>query len=1094
MKSPGATTQIRWRSSASEWLRRVRRFVRRGGKVVWWAVTLQLPRRLRVRRAQRTLDRRLTQPGIPPNVHDAVRRFTKPGPDFEEVDSAAGGGVRARAFAYYLPQFHTNAQNDEFWGRGFTEWRNVVRGAPRFAGHYQPRIPRDLGYYDLGDPEVLRRQAQMARAAGIEGFGFYYYRFASGRVLGVPVEHLLADSSIDLPFFLIWANENWTRTWDGLDREVLLEQTYGPGLEAELIPDLARHFADPRYLRIDGRPLFMVYRPGHIPHLRQSVDRWRSRFDSEFGERPLIIMAHSEDADDPRAYGLDGAAEFPPHRIGGASPDLSRSITILDPRFVGQVRDYRRMAAAAQRPQSPGYPLIRTVAPSWDNDARRPGRGMTYLGSSPAVYRAWLDEAIEFANRHPFHGEPLVFVNAWNEWAEGAYLEPDVHYGAAYLNATSRALHGTPEPGGVTRILLVGHDAHRNGAQLLLLHLGMTLARRFGVEVSFLLLEGGDLVAEYQRVAPLTVLGESPIPLARHLEDLRHRGYTEAITNTVVSGSAIPALKASGFHVVSLVHEMPGIIADRGWTEPATLVAESADAIVLPSPLAAAGFQSLHSELRSLVVTRPQGLYQDIGDAGGIAPARNALRTLRGWGEHTTVVLGVGFGDHRKGMDLFVATARLAGRDGVDMQFVWVGEVDGGLTAWLGGSSAPANLIQIPFTTDIAAWYAAADVLLVTSREDPYPSTVLEATAAGLPTVAFRGRIGSEPIVARHGALVDELDPAAVVSVLRRFGPLSPDQRRERVEAQQDAVLRDHRFDEYAFDLLRIGEPSLRRVSVVVPNYNYSRYLERRLASIFDQTHPVFEVIVVDDASTDDSVRVVTDTARSHNRDVTVITNPSNSGAIIGQWHRGVAAARGEFVWIAEADDDADRGFLSTLMARVGERTVLGFTDSRVIDSRGHQSSASYRDYYATVSGGQRLLEDFEAEGVEVASSTLAVENMMLNVSAAVMRRSDLLAVLDDQAEALRRYRFAGDWHVYLHLARRGRVSYVARPLNAHRRHGLGATFTRTPEDHVAEIAMVHDEVNRLFALPEGVAASQADYRHRVAARLGADRGAKEAR
>lgn len=1079
MKPSGASPRTRWRSTAAEALRPVRRFFRRGAKVVWWTVTLQLPRRLRMRRARAIVEARST--GVATSVHDEVHRFSAPGPDFETF-APARGPVRARVIAFYLPQFHVTPENDAFWGQGFTEWRNVARGLPRFSGHYQPRIPGELGYYDLADPAILRQQVQMARAAGIAGFAFYYYRFSSGRVLGLPVEQLLADPSLDMPFLLVWANENWTRTWDGLDREILLEQTYDQALEDALIADFARHFADPRYLRIEGRPLLMIYRPTRIPHVRDRVERWRSRFSAEHGEHPLFLMPQSDEAADPRAFGLDGAVEFPPHVIG-RDTGMEKGLTLLDPEFVGQVRDYRRMAADARRERSPGYPLIRTVTPSWDNEARRPGRGLTYTGSSPSVFRAWLDEAIDFATRHPFRGESLVFVNAWNEWAEGAYLEPDMHFGAAYLNATSRAIHGVPEPGGRRRILLVGHDAQRNGAQLLLLHIGRIFTRRFGIDVSFLLLGDGDLMEDYRSVAPVTVIPAGSAGIEAYLAGLRERGFDRAITNTVVSGAVVPALRDAGFSVVSLVHEMPGIIRDRGWEAPARQIATASDVVIIPSQVAAAGFGDLFPGAAARMAIRPQGLYQALVPADEVITIRRAVRARLGWGATTTVVLGVGFGDRRKGIDLFLEAAAISQRRRADMRFVWVGEIEGGRQ----GRSVPDSFVHIPFTNGVGEWYAGADVFFMASREDPYPSTMLEAAASGLPIVTFAGRVGSEHLAAEYGTVVSDLDAEAAFAALEGFPPAPDEERLRRTLARRAEVTATHRFDDYGFDLLRRFEPNLPKVSVVVPNFEYARYLGERLGSIFDQTHPVFEVVVLDDASTDDSLDVVARISGTRGRDVTVLTNAANSGSVIGQWRRGVTATTGDLVWIAEADDRAAPEFLATAIRSMGPETVLAFTDSRVIDARGTETAASYRGYYAGVAGGEHLLADLEIDGAEFARTLLAIENVVLNVSATVTRRADLVDVLTEEAEALRTYRFAGDWHVYLHLMPRGRVSFVARSLSTHRRHRRGATLGSGAAEHIAEIALVHDEFNRMFPAPDPVRSAQADYRMRVAARLQGD-------
>lgn len=374
-------------------------------------------------------------------------RFTAPGSEFEEFQPSIladrpklVGGEDPLVLAFYLSQFHAIPENDLNWGPGFTEWRQLARGAPRFPGHYQPRIPRDLGFYNLLDPEAMRRQVEMAFAAGVGGFAFYYYWFDRKRVLEQPIEQFLA-SDLDMPFILIWANENWTRAWDGGDRDVLLEQRYRPEDEDALLADLARHMLDRRYIRIGGRPLFVIYNVAALPDGAKTLERWRRKWESEFGLQPLVFMAQVFHIEDPRPFGLDGALEFPPHKITRRVP--SRAVLdAFSSDFKGSVMPYDAVTNESLTEPPPDYPLIKTAIPNWDNDARRPNRGVSIEHSSPQKYEAWLQSLIERAIDAPLHGRPVVGVNAWNEWAEGAYLEPDVHYGAAYLNATARALKG----------------------------------------------------------------------------------------------------------------------------------------------------------------------------------------------------------------------------------------------------------------------------------------------------------------------------------------------------------------------------------------------------------------------------------------------------------------------------------------------------------------------------------------------------------------------------------------------------------------------------------------------------------------------------
>ena len=210
--------------------------------------------------------------------------------------------------ALYLPQFHAIPENDEWWGAGFTEWNNVARGSPRFPGHHQPRIPRDLGFYDLLSPGVMERQIELAKASGIFAFCFYYYLFGKRKVLEKPLERFLADRSLDMPFCLMWANENWTRRWDGQESEVLLAQHYAAEDDDFLIESIAPYLKDPRYLRACNRPIFFVYRPGQIPNMREKVTRWRNVFRERHGLEPWFMMAQTFDDHDPEIYGLDGSS------------------------------------------------------------------------------------------------------------------------------------------------------------------------------------------------------------------------------------------------------------------------------------------------------------------------------------------------------------------------------------------------------------------------------------------------------------------------------------------------------------------------------------------------------------------------------------------------------------------------------------------------------------------------------------------------------------------------------------------------------------------------------------------------------------------
>jgi lipopolysaccharide biosynthesis protein len=344
-----------------------------------------------------------------------------------------------RLLAFYLPQFHPIPENDQWWGPGFTEWSNVVRAKPQFAGHYQPRLPADLGFYDLRLIEVQQQQVELARLYGLGGFAFYFYWFTGRRLLERPLLQYLVEPSLDLPFCLCWANESWTRRWDGRADEELISQKHTPEDDLAFIAYVARYLRDPRYIRINGRPLLIVYRPDLLPSAKATGERWRRWCrDNGVGE---IYLAYTQsfETKDPAVYGLDAAIEFPPNQY--SAPVINGDLRLLNPAFKGIVHDWRAFPEHSRHYPAPAYRLFRGVNPGWDNEARRSGGGRVFHGATAEGYSEWLANAIsDTVARFDDPEERIVFVNAWNEWAEGAYLEPDQRYGHAFLQATRDAL------------------------------------------------------------------------------------------------------------------------------------------------------------------------------------------------------------------------------------------------------------------------------------------------------------------------------------------------------------------------------------------------------------------------------------------------------------------------------------------------------------------------------------------------------------------------------------------------------------------------------------------------------------------------------
>jgi len=359
----------------------------------------------------------------------------------EEVRKTKSGGKtgceasKIRSIAFYLPQFHPIPENDAWWGKGFTEWTNVKKAEPIFPGHYQPHLPGELGYYDLRLPEIRKAQAELARKHGIHGFCYYHYWFNGKLLLDYPLRQVLDSGEPDFPFCLCWANENWTRAWDGKESDILISQDYTPEDDLMHIRHLLGIFKDRRYIRIDGKPLFIVYRASNLPDPLKTTSMWRDEArKTGLGELFLCrVERFLEDMTDPRPLGFDAAIEFQPDGFNLGKP-------LQDPDYAGHsVYEYKDLVKAALSKREPAYLRFPCVSPGWDNSPRRKKNAIIFRRSDPKFYELWLEKLVErAARRRP--EERVIFINAFNEWGEGCHLEPDRKSGDAYLEATRRAL------------------------------------------------------------------------------------------------------------------------------------------------------------------------------------------------------------------------------------------------------------------------------------------------------------------------------------------------------------------------------------------------------------------------------------------------------------------------------------------------------------------------------------------------------------------------------------------------------------------------------------------------------------------------------
>jgi len=368
-----------------------------------------------------------------------------------------------RTLAFYLPQYHPIAENDEWWGAGFTEWRNVVQAKPLFKGHYQPHLPADLGFYDLRVPETREAQADLARAYGITGFCYYHYWFNGRRLLSRPFEEVFYSGRPQFPFCLCWANESWTRKWDGLEHEVLLAQQYSLDDDRAHMEHLLPILADERYVKIHGRPLLLLYRTANLPDPARTADVWRKVCLKAGLPDPYLAEVESLGHEvDPRDIGFDAAVEFAPdwkslppairHReqwdlTARLSHQLQKARLMSRAYTQHRIYSYADLSRRMQAKPPVSYTRFRCVTPGWDNSARRQRGANIFHGSTPDLYEQWLEAMVADTLRNRQPEECILFLNAWNEWAEGNHLEPDRRWGRAYLEATSRVLQAVGASG-----------------------------------------------------------------------------------------------------------------------------------------------------------------------------------------------------------------------------------------------------------------------------------------------------------------------------------------------------------------------------------------------------------------------------------------------------------------------------------------------------------------------------------------------------------------------------------------------------------------------------------------------------------------------
>ncbi|WP_316797814.1 glycoside hydrolase family 99-like domain-containing protein [Pedobacter frigidisoli] len=369
------------------------------------------------------------------------------------------GLAKVRAIAFYLPQYHPIPENNEWWGKGFTEWTNVAKAKPLFKGHYQPHVPSHLGFYDLRLDESREAQANLAKQYGIEGFCYWHYWFGYGRrLLERPFDEVLTSGSPDFPFCLGWANESWSGIWHGNPAKILIEQTY-PGKQDYIdhFNYLLTAFQDERYIKVDGKPLFFIYSPDKIPNLIEFTDLFR-KLAVKNNLEGLYIVANTSDEDwDPELNGCDAVNL---NLLGNLYHNIPNSKHYFYQKIRNQLHKsgisyhfykwlkrplrlykYAEAIPFLTRTKNKDFASFPCIIPNWDNSPRSGLNGLILDGSNPELFRIHLKANINLV-KHREQQKRIIFLKSWNEWAEGNHLEPDLKFGLRYLEVLREEIYG----------------------------------------------------------------------------------------------------------------------------------------------------------------------------------------------------------------------------------------------------------------------------------------------------------------------------------------------------------------------------------------------------------------------------------------------------------------------------------------------------------------------------------------------------------------------------------------------------------------------------------------------------------------------------
>lgn len=844
-----------------------------------------------------------------------------------------------KLIAYYLPQFHPIPENDKWWGKGFTEWRNVTRAYPHFEGHYQPRIPGELGYYDLRVTDVMRRQVELAKLHGIHAFCFHFYWFGGKTLLETPVKNYLENADLDLPFCLCWANENWSRRWDGSENEVLMSQSHSPDDDVAFLEYLNKYFQDSRYLKIDGRPVLTVYRPTLFPDAAATVERWRETA-KRLGYPDLYLIATNSFAfSEYDKFGFDALSEFPPHHVRAGN--IQSQFELSKFRTGWRVRSYAEIVET----EKTRIPVEGTVHPgimtSWDNSARRPANGEIIHGATPALFKEWLKQCFSRAQKNP-ESERLVFINAWNEWAEGTYLEPDKRYGYAYLDACASTVrehvHQLPDLGDV----LPGALEWNTAAKTVLLcshHAGKQI---FGGERSFL-----DIVR---------ALNASGFNVVVTLQESANAAYIEAIGKYVQEIRIFPYKQWTADALASL-ESVPRFLAVIDDIQPDLVYVNT---IVVTAPLVAAKLRGVPAIVHAReIILHDEELERQIGQSGAaivkqvarscahiIANSEATAICFKTEGQTTTIPNIVDVAEYdmpnetpdglvrfglissnlpKKGLADFIELAKLCLESVPSARFLIIGPLSRPIVReYLGNpASVPANVEFVEYQPSSQDALKLVNVVVNFSHfQESFGRTVLEGMAAGRPTIVYDW--GALPELVDEevtGFIIPFGQPRAAVECVKMLADpavlakMSAEARRkaaesfdfpafqQQIEQLAQSIMAGAKSDDRPYAEVRderLAKHQGKAVDIVVCVHNALDDVKACLASVMGHIGPNHRIVLVDDGSADETKSYLEEFAASNT--VTTLHRNDVAQGYTKAANIGVRAAIADLVILLNSD------------------------------------------------------------------------------------------------------------------------------------------------------------------------------------------------